>query len=271
MHRFCVQILLAALLAGCASRAPAPVASERRGTASSELSQFSGSHAGDLPPGWAPIAILRDKQPTQYRLVQDSQDVVLHASAHRASSGLMYELAADPVQRPWLQWRWKIKGPQLLGKGSPAERGSPARIVLGFDGDKDSLPFTEQILFETARVVTGHEFPYATLMYVWSEDLPPASIVQSRFSGRIRMIVVDSGADGLDQWRGFSRNIAEDYHRAFGEPPGRLIGVGVLTDDEHTPGGTEAWYGDIRLTEAPTPASAAAETKPQSLFLTQSE
>ena len=125
------------------------------------------------------------------------------------------------------------------------------RIILGFDGDKDSLSFTDQILFETAKLVTGHDFPYATLMYIWENRLPIGTVIPSSHSGRIKMMVAASGPDGIGQWRRFSRNIADDYEKAFGEKPGRLIGVGVLTDTDNTGETVDAWYGDICLQSRP--------------------
>lgn len=124
---------------------------------------------------------------------------------------------------------------------------SPARLILGFDGDKETLTFADQILFETARVFTGHDFPYATLMYVWESKTPVGTVIDSRRSGRIKIIVAANGNDGVGQWHEFTRNIAEDYEKAFGEKPGKLIGVGVLTDTDDTGETVEAWYGDIRL------------------------
>jgi hypothetical protein len=59
--------------------------------------------------------------------------------------------------------------------------------------------------------------------------------------------VVESGTDGLGKWRTFERNIVEDFERAYGEKPGRLIGVGILTDSDYTGETVETWYGDIRL------------------------
>jgi hypothetical protein len=61
------------------------------------------------------------------------------------------------------------------------------------------------------------------------------------------MLVAASGNAGVGLWQNFSRNIVEDYVRAFGEKPGRLIGIGVLTDTDNTEESIEAWYGDIVL------------------------
>lgn len=249
MFRFQPFILVAALVAGCATQprhdhVPATAVSPGL----TQLSPFSSHAGGGLPRGWEPLVVLRDKKPTAYQLVSDEPGLVLHAHADLASSALMHHVDVEPAERPWLQWQWKIHPAARRGGASPGERGSPARIVLGFDGDKGALPFTDQILFETAKVITGHDFPYATLMYVWAENLPVGTIVPSRHSSRIRMVVAGSGLDGLGSWRRYTRNIVEDFERAFGEKPGRLIGVGVLTDDEAEDGVTDAWYGDIKLT-----------------------
>ena len=173
---------------------------------------------------------------------------MLHARAEGASSGLMQQVQADPMQQPWLEWQWKIS--KLVTTADNTQRAtedSPVRIILGFDGDKDNLPFADQILFETAKIVTGYDFPYATLMYIWENKAPVGTVIRSTHSSRIRMMVAEQGSEGVGKWRNFTRNIVDDYEKAFGEKPGKLIGVGVLTDTDNTGETVEAWYGDIRL------------------------
>ena len=257
--RFIAIVLASTCLAACAPmRTIAPDRQPPMASAIAEqLVPFSAHPAGVPPAEWEPLIILRDRKPTVYRLVDgegdDGKRTVLHAFASQSSSALMHILSIRPEAQPWMRWEWRL-GPTRLTGGDPSERGSPGRIVLGF-GDKGTLPFTDQILFETGRVLTGHEFPYATLMYVWAENLPVGTVVHSRHSNRIRMVVVDSGSQGIGRWRTFARNIAEDFERAFGEKPGKLLGVGVLTDSQNDDASTEAWYGDISLSETP-PAEA---------------
>lgn len=194
------------------------------------------------------MVIFRSKKQTRYQLVTEQDDTILHARAESASSGLMQKVSIDAYSQPWLSWRWKI-GAQadITDAAQHATEDSPARIILGFDGDKDTLPFIDQIMFETARVVTGYDFPYATLMYVWEDKAPIGTVIASNRSDRIKKMVVANGPEGVGQWRSFGRNIVEDYEKAFGEKPGRLIGVGVLTDTENVGETAEAWYGDIHL------------------------
>jgi hypothetical protein len=257
MNRLVVSLVLLMTIAGCASqRSPeSPGAAEARVVAQfADIVPFSANPPGSVPRGWAPLVILRTKKPTHYELVQDGGKTVLHARAEASSSAMMHKMNADPNRYPWLSWRWKIE--DLVEGADNTRRGtedSPVRIVLGFDGDKETLSFADQVLFETAKVVTGHDFPYATLMYIWENRLPVGTVIRSPHSGRIRMMVVASGPEGVGQWRSFRRNIVADYEKAFGEKPGRLLGVGVLTDTDNTGDSVQAWYGDIRLSSGQSP------------------
>ena len=66
-------------------------------------------------------------------------------------------------------------------------------------------------------------------------------------TGRIRKLVASSGTDAVGRWQSFRRDIVADYKRAFGEPPGRLVGVGVMSDTDNTRQRVRAYYGDIQL------------------------
>lgn len=230
--------------------APQPIAA--RVDVEQGIAPFSANPAGGLPRRWDPMVIFRNKKQTQYQLVAEHGKTVLHAYAEDATSGLMQHVSLEPSSQPWLSWDWKIANPVATSSGAAVQvtEDSPARIILGFDGDKDTLPFSDQILFETAKVFTGHDFPYATLMYIWDKNAPVGTVMASNRSGRIKMLVVANGADGIGQWRGFTRNIVEDFELAYGEKPGKLIGVGVLTDTDNIGDKAETWYGDIHLQHA---------------------
>ena len=222
------------------------------------ISIFSANAAGGLPDRWLPLVVHRTKRRTQYQLVAEQGRTILHARAVNASSALMQHVNIDPLTQPWLSWTWRISGLIKSADNFQTDtEDSPARIILGFDGDKESLPFSDQVLFETAKALTGHEFPYATLMYIWENKAAIGTVIPHARSDRIKMIVAASGSDGIGRWQDFTRNIAEDYEKAFGEKPGPLIGVGVLTDTDNTGETVDAWYGDIRLTNERRIASSS--------------
>jgi hypothetical protein len=249
MRHLVLGIMLLGLLNGCAVNQSGESSTQIRiAHSGEELMHFSEQSAGGTPDGWVPMVLFRNRKKTQYQLVQDGDKTVLHAYSTGATSGLMENVSIDPNVQPWLNWRWKIGNQAKAIDSSQHEtEDAPVRIILGFDGNKDTLPFSDQILFETAKVLTGYEFPYATLMYVWDSKAPVGTIKKSKRSSRIRTLVVQSGMDSVDQWHNFTRNIVDDFQKAYGEKPGKLIGVGVLTDTDEPDETVEAWYGDIRL------------------------
>jgi hypothetical protein len=264
MMQFLLKVALVFVIAGCAHSQYEHAAEDdaKQVVRDEAITEFSANMPGGLPDRWTPLIIHRTKKRTEYQLVAEDGETILHARAVGASSALMQHVNVDPGKQQWLSWRWRIGN--LIASAKNFQRhaeDSPARLILGFDGDKDTLSFTDQVLFETARVLTGHDFSYATLMYVWENTAPVGTIIDSTRSGRIKMIVASSGSDGIGQWHEFTRNIAEDFEGAFGEKPGKLIGVGVLTDTDNTGETVDAWYGDIRLINAPRIAAKSSQAR----------
>ena len=147
-----------------------------------------------------------------------------------------------------LQFSWKV--PALIADADMTRRDgddAPSRVVLAFEGDRSRFSAKEAILSELARTLTGEELPYATLMYVWCNKRPVGSVIAHPRSDRIRSIVVESGPARLGQWLAYDRDIRADFEAAFGEAPGMLAGIGVMTDSDNTASRALAWYGPVRL------------------------
>jgi hypothetical protein len=124
---------------------------------------------------------------------------------------------------------------------------APAQLLFAFDGDKSTLSPRARMMFELAKALTGEEPPYATLTYAFATSTPVEAVVRNPRSERIRKIIVDSGSAQTRQWRKHRRNLTEDFQKAFGERPGRLIGVAVMTDADNTRSQARAWYGPIHF------------------------
>lgn len=207
---------------------------------------------------------------TEYELVQQGDHTVLHAKALSSASSIRKEVAVEPTQFPALTWRWKTNAliPEADNTLSYKE-DSPARIILTFDGDREKLSFGELARSQLLKVLTGEELPFATLMYIWENRLPVGTIINSSHSSRIKMIVATSGPQQVGQWVQLSRNMLEDYRRAFGEAPGKLVSIGVMTDSNKTASQAEAYYGDIHL--LPSDSLVAQEKSGQSAPSSQSK
>lgn len=211
------------------------------------LPLFSVSPRRDrLPVGWQPWTISRNKIPTTYSMAEVDQRVVVHAKADSSASGLYVPLRERDAGM--LRWTWKTSGVIRNADNSHGPReDSPLRLFVAFDGDKGALPLKDQLMYEMARLTTGREMPYATLMYIWGGQRPEGAVVKNPHTDRVRMIVVDSGTKHANEWRCHERDLRADYRKAFGGDPGRVIAVGIMTDTDNTKSKAEAWYGDIAL------------------------
>ena len=124
---------------------------------------------------------------------------------------------------------------------------SPVRLILAFDGDRSRFSAKNAMLSDLTEALTGEPLPYATLMYVWSNHRPADSIIVNPRTDRVRKLVVESGPGHLMQWRRYERDVRADFEKAFGEAPGALVGVAIMTDSDNTRSNVRAWYGDIRF------------------------
>ena len=231
---------LAGAAAGCATQRTGP-------PARSEVPPFStGSSLGGTPDGWRLHVTRPDRPVTGYRLAQIDARVALHAMSRASTSGLRCDVDVDLAQRPWLRWEWRVdRIPADATVADDDQDDSPARLVLGFAGDPARLPLRDRLFADQVELFTGEPLPFATLCYVWDGQAAPEAVLPYARSSRIRYLVVESGNAGTGQWHAYRRNVVADYQRVYGETPGRLIGVGVLTDSDDLQGSAEAWYGDL--------------------------
>jgi Protein of unknown function (DUF3047) len=82
---------------------------------------------------------------------------------------------------------------------------------------------------------------------VWDTKAPVGSVIIHPRSDRIRKIVVESGSSSLRTWRSYRRDLAADFRLAFGEAPGALQALALMTDGDNTQSQLATWYGEIIL------------------------
>ena len=199
---------------------------------------------------------LPGKLRTAFRQTMHDQRSSVQADAVGSASMLRQKLRIAPEHLGSLHFEWQvanlIEGADMTQRES---EDSPVRVVLAFDGDRSQFSARNAMLSELTRTLNGEEMPYALLMYVWSNDVPVGTVITNPRTDRIRKIVVESGPQRLRQWLRYQRNIRADFAQAFGEPPGQLQSIAIMTDTDNTRGRTQAWYGTIELTPAAMPAN----------------
>jgi Protein of unknown function (DUF3047) len=89
--------------------------------------------------------------------------------------------------------------------------------------------------------------PYATLMYIVANTAEVDSVITNPNTGRVRKIVVAAGESCTKKWQTFERNVYDDFKKAYGISPGKLIGVSIFTDTDNTGEEAVAYYGAIQI------------------------
>jgi hypothetical protein len=245
---FCLLATLA-LLSGCATVSDSTSDPKMPGEPRADVTKFSDLVSQqDGYKGWYIWSVLPNKKKTNYRLQKYQGKTVLHADASSSASGLAIPLKPKDVKGLEISWSWKALNQITTADVSQGSNDdAPLRLMLAFDGDKTKLSFKDQMALDMAQLISGHDMPYATLMYVWGNGINIEAVIPNAHSSRVRMIVVDGEQSPVGQWRKHSRDIAQDYQKAFGETPGKLIGIGVMTDTDNTKSNVNAIYGDIEL------------------------
>jgi hypothetical protein len=196
---------------------------------------------------WTPV-LLPAKLRTAFQLEKHDQRIAVKADAQSSASMLRQRLNVPPDQLGRLQFQWQIEG--LIAQADMGDRDSedsPVRLILAFEGDRSRFSAKNAMLSDLTEALTGEPLPYATLMYVWCNHRPVESVIVNPRTDRVRKLVMESGAAHIKQWRQYERNVRADFEKAFGEPPGALVGIAIMTDTDNTRSHVKAWYGDIRL------------------------
>lgn len=197
--------------------------------------------------GWQPF-VLPGKIATRYTAVTADGRWVLHAQSERSASMYRRALRIEPDRLGEVSFSWKVTSLLPEADVRESETGDAVvRVMLAFDGDPARLSARTRMMFDLMHGLSGEPPPFATLMYVWDTRAEVDSVVVNRRIDRVRKIVLESGPAHLGQWRSYRRDLRDDYRRAFGEDPGALIGVAVMTDSDNTRSRAEAWYGEIRF------------------------
>lgn len=209
---------------------------------------FSRLTPGEALNDWQPLTFKKIERHTSYRLVSDNGITVVKAQAQASASGLIRNLSIDLKQFPILSWRWKIEN--IVQKADPATKSGddyPARIYITFAFDRSKLSAGERLKYGAAKLLYGEYPPLAAINYIWDGKTPLGTILPNAYTARVKMIVVQSGADKLNQWIEVERNVYDDYKQAFGTEPPLVSGIAIMTDTDNTNESATAYYGDLWL------------------------
>lgn len=167
---------------------------------------------------------------TAYLLVADQdRGTAIQASADNSFAALTRKLEIDPEQFPVLDWSWKIS--TIIAS---------ARLV---EKNRDDAPVRIIISFGRNLIMGGR--PKGSLCYVWSAEEPVETFTKNPHAQNVMTIVVESGVSRVGTWKSYRRNVIKDYIKSFGEKPGEIRAITLISDTDNTKGHVTSWYGPI--------------------------
>ncbi len=166
---------------------------------------------------------------TRYEAVSLEGRACLKAESQNSASILLHALQFNPDKHERLSWDWRVD--QLVeGEALEHKNGSDASARVYVYFESRGLPWQKR-----------------NLDYVWSSSLPVGTLMDSAYSSTSKIIVVESGAERLGQWRHVRRNLEDDYEQAFGGHPPNVVAIGLMVDTDNTHGHALAYFDDVKV------------------------
>ncbi|MFH1868794.1 MAG: DUF3047 domain-containing protein [Candidatus Omnitrophota bacterium] len=204
---------------------------------------FSASliYAAKLPE-WFPFKKKDDLQKWEekifkgrvlYSIKVGKADGYLSAYSEGTASGILYRLTFDPIEKPFVSWKWRvIRFPEKARMSTDETNGWV---------EQDDYAARFYVIFPKLAFLHTK-----VLEYVWDKDIPEGTIMSSPYLENIKIIVIESGWDNVGKWVSEERNVYEDFEKAFGRKPSKVGAIAIMTDTDNTSSTAEANYDDIR-------------------------
>src|SRR2546428_9565478 len=163
--------------------------------------KFSAAPEGAaLPDGWKPLTFKKIERHTVYTVVKVGETTAIKAVSEASASGLTKEIKINLKEYPIVQWQWKVAN--ILKKGDVTRKEGddyPARIFITFEYDSSKVGFFDKAKYELIKLLYGRYPPLAAMNYIWESKAPKGTVVPNPYPERVKMIVVGSGVERVDQ------------------------------------------------------------------------
>jgi len=158
-----------------------------------------------------------------------------------AGVGVLWHLVPQHSARAAMaRWRWRVI--EGVGPTDLTKKGGDDRTLAVYFAFADTADARGDVdLMDLLRSEQSH-----VLMYVWGGAANPGAILPlPYFNGRGRTMVKRAANTPVGQWFSESADVRDDFRRAFGQAPGRLVAVAVSTDADDTGGLNIAAVADL--------------------------
>jgi hypothetical protein len=149
-----------------------------------------------------------------FRVLHQKDENILYLKCKSSSFSLERNVSISPEDYPYVTWRWKAIKLPLSGDLRNKNRNDQGLQML--------------FAFENGKIIS----------YVWDANAPEDTVMDESLGWPlnlpIKVIVVNSGSAGINEWVSHTRNIYEDYRGLFNETPPRLKGLRIQANTQYT-------------------------------------
>ena len=153
----------------------------------------------------------------------------LRLRSRKASFGLERNFDVNLKEFPYLNWRWKV---------TQLPDGGDFRSSLSDDQAAQVL-----VVFPDRRILT----------YLWDSSAPKGTAQPASYLPMVHIFafVCRSGPAERNQWLAETRNLVDDFRKAFGFDPERVKGLRLQINSQHTGTFAESYFGEVAFLRTP--------------------
>jgi hypothetical protein len=187
------------------------------------LEDFEKHGAANFPKNWWAGASGAEGV---YRIEVESGYRFLHARAENRGVPIGLEYVFNPKKLRHLSWRWRLRTlPSGADERNAAKHDAAAQVYVVFD----------------------NQYWPRVIKYIWSASLPVGTRFTNPLYDRGRVVVLKSGPSDRSMWQEEKVNFYAEYRKFFGNEPGEVQGIGLLTSSDSTKSVAAADYDDFVL------------------------
>ena len=161
-----------------------------------------------------------------YRIEAEGGYRFLHARAENRGVPVGLQYVFNPKKLQQLRWRWRVR---VLPTGADEK-----------SADKHDAAAQVYVIFDS-------QYWPRVIKFIWSGSLPVGARFTNPLYDRGRVIVLRSGSPDKTTWYEERVNFYAEYKKFFGNEPGEVQGIGILTSSDATKSVAAADYDDFVL------------------------
>jgi hypothetical protein len=184
---------------------------------------------------WEPFSFPKIKKHSVYTVVQENGRRFLKAESDASASAIVYKATFNVYEYPRARWRWKVGN--IYAKGNARTKAGddyPMRVYVMFEYDPEKAGAFEKMKYGIAKSLYGAYPPHSSLSYVWASTEETERIIESPFTDRAKMVLLEQGAAHVAEWRDEEVDMVGDYEKAFGAKPPLRARIAIMNDSDNT-------------------------------------